>query len=50
MVRTYLKKRNKPDVSEGVIEEGVGCTRKEAVPNICSFQIRNDPYSTALQN
>jgi hypothetical protein len=48
---SHICKEEKSDMSEAFIEEALqGCTRKETVPNSCSFQIRNDPYSTALQN
>jgi len=46
MVRIYLKKKNKPDVPEAVIQESVRAVQVRS----CSSQTRNDLYSTALRN
>jgi len=51
IVRTYLKKRNKPDVSETVIEEAVRAVQERTLfPTVAASRYGNDPYSTALQN
>jgi hypothetical protein len=39
---SHIFKEEKPDVPEAVIQE--------AVPKICRFQLRKDPYSNAQQN
>jgi len=50
MVLTYLKKRNKPDVSEAVVKEPSELYKKGGCPQQLQLPDKVDPCSTALKN